>query len=287
MSARKWRRVIVGAAGKWWADNALRLGASLSFYTAFSLSPLLIIIIAVAGLVFGEQRVQEALLTQLASMVGSSGAEAVQGMLQSAQRPTQGTVATLFSVVTLLILATGVVTELQDGLNTIWHARRAETDGWLTFLKNRLLSFLLILGIGFLLIVSLVIDAGLAAVGHFLSHLLPGPEAILHLLNFVISFVVLTILFAMIFRLLPNASIGWRDVGMGSAVTTLLFTVGKLLIGLYLGKAGVGSAYGAASSLMVILLWVYYSSLILYFGAAFTFTYATLYGSKRKDQDLS
>jgi membrane protein len=259
-------------------DNALRLGASLSFYTAFALSPILIIVIAVAGFVFGEDAVQRALMEQIKGLVGNASAEAIQSMLASARPPSHGFLATAISIGTVLVLATGVFVEMQDGLNTIWKRPLKPGSGLWRFIVDRMLSFVLIVAMGFLLLVSLVIDTLLGTVGMYLTTLLPAPEAILYVVNATISIVIVTMLFAMMFRLLPNAKVAWGDVWVGAGVTAVLFTVGKFLIGLYLGKAGISSAYGAASSLMVILLWVYYSSLIFYFGAEFTYVYAGQYG---------
>ena len=279
MSIDVWGGLVRSSAMKWWTDNALRLGASLSFYTAFALSPILIIVIAVAGLVFGEEQVQRALMEQISSLVGPGSAGAINSMLASARPAAHGVLATCMSIATVLIVATGVFVEMQDGLNTIWkHARQNENGVW-RMLKDRVLSFLLIVAMGFLLLVSLVIDAILAAVGTYLSHLLPSFDTIMYIVNLLISIVVVTVLFAIIFRLLPSAKVAWKDVWVGAAVTSALFTIGKSLIGVYLGKAGVTSVYGAASSLMVILLWVYYSALIFYFGAEFTYIYASEYGS--------
>jgi membrane protein len=273
-----WWSLVRESALKWWADNALRLGASLSFYTAFALSPILIIVIAVAGFVFGEDPVQRALMEQIKGLVGSASAEAIQSMLASARPPSHGFLATATSIGTVLVLATGVFVEMQDGLNTIWK-RPLPGSGLWRFIVDRLLSFLLIVAMGFLLLVSLVIDAVLGAVGIYLATLLSTlSQAILRVVNEIMSIAIVTLLFAMMFRFLPNAKVAWSDVWVGAGVTAVLFTVGKFLIGLYLGTAGISSAYGAASSLMVILLWVYYSSLIFYFGAEFTYIYASQYG---------
>ena len=252
----------------------MRLAASLSFYTAFALSPLLLIVIAVAGLFFGEELVQQALIEQITRLVGSSGAEGVGSMLTSARQPTRGLVATIVSVATLLTLATGVFVEMQDGLNTLWRSPAPEDRPLWRVLKERVLSFLLILGLGFLLIVSLVLDTILAGLGQYLGSLVVLQAGLLLLVNLLVSFLVLTTLFAIIFRFLPRTRLPWRAVWIGGGVTALLSMLGKVAIGVYIGKAGVASAYGVASSLMVILLWVYYSSLIFYFGAAFTITYA-------------
>ena len=269
-----WWSIVRGSGQKWWADNALRLGASLSFYTAFALSPLLIIVIAVAGLIFGEEHVQRALMEQISNLVGPASAEAIQNMLASARPSTHGVLATAISIATVLLLATGVFVEMQDGLNTIWKSPVRDESGLWRFLRDRVLSFLVIVGMGFLLLVSLVIDTLLGALGANLSDLLPASEAIMYGLNLMISIIVVTVLFALMFRLLPRAKVAWDEVWIGAGVTALLFTIGKFLIGLYLGKAGLKSVYGATSSLMIILLWVYYSSLIFYFGAEFTYVYA-------------
>lgn len=274
----QWWSVLRDSALKWWADNALRLGASLSFYTAFALSPILIIVIFIAGFVFGEEPVQRALMEQISGLVGTASADAIQSMLASARPRSHGFLATAISIGTVLVLATGVFVEMQDGLNTIWKSPLEPGTGLWRFLRDRVLSFLLIVGMGFLLLVSLVVDTLLGAVGAYLTALLPTSEAVLRGLNAVMSIVTVTVLFGMMFRLLPNAKVAWGDVWVGAGVTAVLFTIGKFLIGLYLGKAGISSAYGAASSLMVVLLWVYYSSLIFYFGAEFTYIYAGTYG---------
>ena len=266
--------LIRQAFAKWWEDNALRLAASLSFYTAFSLSPVLLIVIAVAGVFFGEESVQHALIEQISRLVGPGEAAAVNSMLISAQQPTYGLLSAMVNVATLLTLATGVFVEMQDGLNTLWQSPPAEERPLWRLLKERLLSFLLILGLGFLLVVSLVLDAVLAAVGTYLSALLSAQATVLLVWNFLLSVLVLTMLFAMIFRFLPRIRLPWVAVWLGGGVTALFIILDKFAIGLYIGKAGVASAYGAASSLMIVLLWVYYSSLIFYFGAAFTVTYA-------------
>lgn len=270
----EWWRIVWDSGVKWWADNALRLGASLSFYTAFALSPLLVIVIAVAGVVFGEEQVQRALMEEISNLVGPGSTEAIQSMLGSARPSTHGGLKAAISIATALILATGVFVEMQDGLNTIWRSPIQDGSGLWRFLRDRVLSFLVIIGMGFLLLVSLVIDALLGAFGAYLTHLLPTSEAIMYGLNLMISIIVVTVLFALMFRLLPRAKVAWNEVWIGAGVTAGLFTIGKFLIGVYLGTAGVTSAYGAASSLMVILLWVYYSSLIFYFGAEFTYVYA-------------
>ena len=279
MPILRWWGIVQESAMKWWMDNAFRLGASLSFYTAFALSPVLITVIAIAGLVFGQEPVQRALMEQISRIVGPESAAAMNTLLATARPPGHGLAATAISIVTVLVLATGVVVEMQDGLNTIWNRRAQNGSGVWRLLRDRVLSLLFITGMAFLLLVSLVIDAVLAAVGTYLGNLLPASEVILGLLNLMISVAVVTVLFAAIFRVLPNARVAWKDVWVGAGLTTLLFTIGKVLIGVYLGTSGVTSAYGAASSVMVILLWVYYSALIFYFGAEFTYVYARKYGA--------
>jgi membrane protein len=258
---------------KWWSDNALRLSASLSYYTLFSLAPMLIIVIAVAGMIFGQEAVEGRLMEEIQGLVGVESALAIQSMIQHAREPRANATATLVSLIAMVVLSTGVFVELQDALNLIWRIAPQNTSAaafW-RLLKGRLFSFCLVLGIGFLLIVSLALSAAVAAIGRFFTALLPGPEVLMHGLYAVVSLALFTALFGMMFKLLPETSIAWRQVWMGAFVTALLFTIGKIGIGLYLGKTGVASAYGAASSLAVILLWVYYSAMILFFGAEYTY----------------
>ena len=269
----------------WLDDNVQRLGAALAYYTVFSLAPLLIIVIAIAGLAFGQEAAQGQIMSQIEGLLGEEGAKATQAMIENARQPTAGLVAGLLGIIMLVFGATGAFAQLQDALNTIWGVTPKPGRGVLGILQDRLFSFMLVIGIGFLLLVSLVLSAALAALGKFFGYLLPVPEAILHIVNFVLSFGVITLLFAMMYKILPDVKIGWSDVWIGAAMTALLFSVGKFLIGLYLGKSGVASAYGAAGSLVVILLWVYYSSQILLFGAEFTFVYANKYGSHIEPSD--
>jgi membrane protein len=267
------------AAAKWWADNAMRLSASLSYYTVFSLAPLLIVVTGIAGLIFAEATVDRELLDQVETLIGPQGALAVEAMLAQAREPRTGAAMTVVSIVAMLIFSTGVFAELQDALNGIWRIRVAGRPWW-SLLKDRFLSFMLVIGIGFLLVVSLIFSAVLSALGKFFTYVLPGPEIAMQALNDIVSFAVFTLLFAMMFKILPDAHIAWGDVWMGALVTAALFTIGKSAIGLYLGKSGVASAYGAASSLAAILLWVYYSALIFFYGAEFTYVYANAYGSR-------
>jgi membrane protein len=269
---------------EWREDGANRLAAALAYYTTFSLAPLLVLIIAIAGLVGGREAAQTQTMAQVQDLLGADGREFVQGMIESASRPTTGLTATLIGAVTLLFGALGVFGELQNSLNTIWEVKPKPAKGFLDgvkrFIIKRLMSFTMVLGIGFLLLASLVVSAALSALGEYIGARWPLADFWLQLLNFVISFVVVTLLFAMIFKFLPEIKIAWKDVWLGAAVTSILFTLGKFLIGLYLGRSEVGNTFGAAGSLAIMLIWIYYSAQILFFGAEFTQVYANQYGSK-------
>jgi membrane protein len=258
-----------------WIDLGVsRMGAALAFYTIFAIAPLFVIVLAMAGLWFGDEAARRELFGQVSGLVGSEGGEAIQALVSAAHKPKTGAWATVIALVTLLVGATGVFVQLQDALNSIWGVRRAPGRGMRNFIKDRLLSFALIVGIGFLLLVSLVLSAGLAALGKYMGGLLPVPATLWQGINFVVSFGVITLLFAMIFKVLPDVKIAWRDVWIGAVITAFLFNLGKFLLGLYLGRSSVTSAYGAAGSLVVVLLWVYYSAQILFFGAKFTQLYS-------------
>ncbi len=265
---------------EWSEDRVPRLGAALAYYTGFSLAPLLLIMISIAGLVFGREAVQGQIVEQLRGLVGNEGAEAIQGMMQSAARPRTGAFAAAISVATLLFGASGVFGALQDSLNTIWEVTPKPGRGVLGLIKDRFISFTMVLGMGFLLLVALFVSAALVALGTFLGGILPAPEFVLQAINLVVSFAVITLLFAMIYKVLPDVEIRWGDVWIGAAFTALLFILGKFALGLYLGKSSMSSAYGAAGSLIVVLLWVYYSAQILFFGAEFTQVYANRFGSR-------
>ncbi|MGE5774661.1 MAG: YihY/virulence factor BrkB family protein [Chloroflexota bacterium] len=269
---------------EWSEDGASRLAAALAYYTTFSLAPLLVLIIAIAGLIGGQEAAQSQTMAQVQDLLGPQGGEFVQSMIENASRPATGVTATIIGVVTLLFGALGVFGELQNSLNTIWEVKPKPAQGLFDSLKrfviDRLLSFTMVLGIGFLLLASLVISAVLSALGNYIGNALPMADLWLQLINFVISFVVVTALFAMIFKFLPEVDIAWKDVWLGAAVTSLLFSLGKFLIGFYLGRSTVGNTFGAAGSLAILLIWVYYSAQILFFGAEFTQVYANRYGSK-------
>lgn len=279
MLGETWRLLKAAFEG-WWADRALSLGAAIAFYTLFSLAPMLLTVIAVAGLVFGRDAAQGAIVAQIGGLIGSKEAEAIQTMIASAGNFGSGVVGIAIGTVTFLLVVTGALVELQDDLNIIWKAKPSKLSGATAFLRTRLVSLAFVMAIGFLLLVSLTIDAGLSAVGKYLTGVLPAVAALLYVVNFIVSLAAAVLLFAMIFKILPNVSIAWGDVWMGALVTAVLFAFGKILIGFYLGKSGVASTYGAAASIITVLLWVYYSSQILLFGAEFTKVYAESHGSR-------
>ncbi len=266
---------------EWSNDNALTLGAALAYYTIFSLAPLLVLAIAVAGLAFGRAAAQGEIVTQIQGVLGPSGAELIESMIERASEPASGVLATVISLVTMFFGASGVFGQLQGSLNQIWGADTARRKGVRGQLQRRAASFSMILGIGFLLLVSLALSALISGLHRFIDEYLTVPSELLSLTNLALSFLIVTALFAMIFKLLPDARIEWRDVWLGAAVTALLFTIGKSLIGIYLGRAGVTSVYGAAGSLVLVLLWVYYSSQLLFLGAEFTEVYSRRYGSRK------
>ena len=253
----------------WYEDRAQRIGAALAYYTIFALAPGLVIVMALAGLMLGPGA-ESQIIEQIRELIGKQGAAAIEATIRSARNETLGATGTALALIPLVFGLWGVFGELQDGLNTIWGVTPKPGRRIRDILKERFWSFAMVVGIGFVLLVSLVLSAWLAAVGTYVGSLLPAPATGLEALNFVISFVVITGSFALIFKLLPDVKIAWRDVWLGAAVTSLFFTVGKFLIGLYLGKSAVASAYGAAGSLVIIVVWVYYSAQILLFGAEFT-----------------
>ena len=263
-----------------WIDaNASAMGAATAFYTIFAIAPLFVLVLALAGLCFGHETAQRELFGQISGLVGQSAADAIQSVLAAAHRPRAGTFATVLGFVTLFVGATSVFIQLQQSINAIWNVR-PKGSGVRHFIKNRLLSFAALLGIGFLLLVSLIISAALAAVGKWMSGKVSAAEPFWQAVDFVVSLAIITLLFAMIFKILPDVKIRWRDVWIGAFMTALLFTLGKFLIGVYLGRSSVSSAYGAAGSFVVVLLWVYYSVQILLFGAASTRIYANRFGSQ-------
>ncbi len=267
---------------EWQEDKAPTLAAALAYYTVFSLAPLLIIVIAIVGLVFGADAAQGQIVAQLQSLIGKDGAQTVQDLIVKSSHPNSGIVATVIGVATLLWGASNVFTNLKEALNTIWNVKPAPGRGVWGFLQDRVLSFAMILSIGFLLLVSLVISALLAAVSYWLNGLLHVPVGIWQIVDFAISFGVVTLLFALIYKLLPDVNLAWNDVWIGAAITSVLFTIGKSLIGIYLGSSGIASTYGAAGSFVIVLLWINYSAQILFLGAEFTQVWANRYGSLRQ-----
>ena len=265
---------------EWSNDQVPRMGAALSYYTIFSIAPLLVIAIAIAGFVFGQKAVQGQITNEIQGLIGPESARALQTMIQSAHKPAHGAIATILGVVLLLIGASGVFGEMQTALNLIWKVdMKAKTGIW-NMLRSRFLSFGMVLGIGFLLLVSLMLSAALSAVAGYLQGMVNIPAAVFHVFDFVVSLLVIAGLMAMIFKLLPDVKITWSDVWIGGILTAILFTIGKFLIGFYIGKSVNMSAYGAAGSVVVILAWIYYSAQLLYFGAEFTHVYSDQCGSQ-------
>ena len=265
---------------KWLDDDPFQSAAALSYYTLFSLAPLLIISIAVAGFVFGHEAAHNQIVTTLKGLVGRESAEAVQAMIQSASnRPESGMLSSLIGGIVLLFGAGGVVGQLQTSLNAISGVKAQSDSGVHEFIRRRFISFAMVLAVGFLLLVSLTISALISGAAQFMGGLIGEAALIAHVLDILLSFGFITLLFATIYKLLPDVEIQWNDVLTGAAMTSVLFTIGKSLIGLYLGSSAITSIYGAAGSIITVLLWVYYSALIFLLGAEFTQVYAGMYGS--------
>jgi membrane protein len=268
------------AFAEWSEDKASRLAAALAYYSAISLAPLLIVTLSIAGLVFGHEAASGHIAGQVQGLVGQDRAQVIEDIIANANQPKTGVVSGVVGTIILLLGAAGVFGALQDGLNTVWEVEPKPGRGILGILKDRFLSLTMVLGVGFLLLVSLVLSAALALLGKYFGGILPLHPLVLEVMNFVLSFGVVTLLFALIFKVVPDVVISWSDVWIGAAITALLFTIGKVLIGLYLGRSTIGTAYGAAGSLVVILIWIYYSAQILFFGAELTQVYTNKYGSK-------
>lgn len=274
-------RVFRDALVAWWDDNVPRLGASLAYYTLFAIAPVLLVAIAIAGAVFGAEAVRGEIVGQLDGLMGREGAQAVQALLEGASRQHGGLIATVIGTITFLFAATGAFLELQAALNTIWRVKPRPDADLRSFMMDRVRSFGLVVGIGFLLLVSLAVSAALAAASAWIDRRAPGLPVLWHALNVIVSLGVITALFAMLYRFLPDVKLRWRDVTTGALVTAVLFTIGKQVIGLYLGQSSTASSYGAAGSVVVLLLWVYYSSQIVLFGAEFTRIYTDRFGAVR------
>lgn len=278
----KYIRVLKETFHEFGEDKVPRLGAALAYYTIFSIGPLLLIAVAMAGLFFGQEAAQGKISAELGKVFGSEMAKSLEQMIEAAAKPKSGTLATIVGILTLMLGASGVFGQLKDALNTIWNVEKKKVSGIAGFVKERFLSMAMVLGIGFLLLVTLVVDAAISAMGGYVSRFVGG-EAVAHVLSLALSFAVAVVLFAAIFRILPDLKIAWHDVWFGALFTALLFVLGKWGLGVYLGKAAPGSAYGAAGSLVILLIWVYWSAQILFLGAEFTQVYARTFGSLKGD----
>ena len=273
---------IVKDAGRGWIDHkATRLAAAVAFYTLLSLAPLLVIAVAVAGFVFGDEAARGGLDRQLRDLLGDSGADVLKTALQNADKPKSGLLATVIGVGSLLFGASGVFGELQDSMNTVWEVKPKDGRGIAGIVKDRFLSFGMVLVVGFLLLVSLAVSAVVAGLAGYFDQVMPGLTWLPQVVNFVAGFFVVALLFALLFKVLPDVHVGWREVFFGASVTALLFSVGRFLIGVYLGKTGVGSPFGAAGSVVALVVWVYYSALILFFGVELTRAFARQLGTVR------
>jgi membrane protein len=282
---RDWWPLVKGAAVAWVADYAPSMGAALSYYSIFSLAPLLLIVISIGGLVFGQEAVRGEVFMQLRGLLGAEASQAVEGLLASVSQPSEGVASTAIGVVLLMLGATSVFGELQDALDRIWRAPARDRSGGLWGLvRARLLSFGMILGIAFLLMVSLILSAVVAALGRLWSGAFGEWALLAQVYNLIAGFVVTTGVFAMIYKIMPRVSVKWRDVWLGAAVTSLLFTGGQFLIGMYIGRSNLASGFGAAGSLIVVFVWVYYSAQIFLLGAEFTWIYARTFGSMQDMQ---
>jgi membrane protein len=285
----KYVRMLRDAVTAWWNDQAPSKGAALAYYSMFSIAPLLYLIISIAGLFFGPDAVRGMVFDQIASLMGQNGAEAIREMLAHVSEPKTGTMTTVVSIAVLLFSASSVFGQLQTALDTIWRVpeaekRKEQSNGVWSFVRSRLLTFGMVLGLAFLVTISLLLSAALSALGKWWGPFFGQWEAVAHLLDVVVNFAVLTVVFGAIYKLMPRAHIQWRDVWVGAFVTALLFVIGKFLIGLYLGKGDVGSSFGAFGSIVIVMVWVYYSAQIFLLGAEFTWVYAHARGSRRGEQ---
>ncbi len=273
------KELIMEAAREWSDDKASRLGAALAYYTVFSIAPLLLITIAIVGFVFGDQAASGGITGQISGFVGPQGAEAIQSMIAGANKERgTGIFASIISSVLLLFGASGVFVQLKDAMNTVWDVPEKKSNGIMGFIKDRFLSFGMVLGVGFILLASLIISTVLTALGSYMGGFV-GVGPLMQILNFVVSFAVITALFAMIYKFVPDIKLPWRDVWLGAALTAFLFSIGKYALGLYLGRSSMSSAYGAAGSFVVLLVWIYYSAQIVFFGAELTQVYSHKYGA--------
>lgn len=281
-SWRAWWGLVKAATSAWSDDYAPSMGAALSYYSVFSMAPLLVIVIAIAGFAFGPEAARGEVFGQLRGLMGDESAKAIESLLESVSKPSHGIVSAAIGLGVLLVGATTVFGELQDALDRIWRAPARDRSGGLWgLIRSRLLSFGMILGIAFLLMVSLVLSAAISALGHWWSSAFVGWEVLLQVVNLAVGFALTTGVFAMIYKLMPRVDVRWHDVWLGAATTAALFTVGRFLIGLYIGKSGIASGFGAAGSIAIVFVWVYYSAQIFLLGAEFTWVYAKTFGSMR------
>lgn len=280
--------IMKGAITGFSDDKGMKLSASLAYYTVFSLAPLLLLVISLAGVFLGREAIQGQVFSEINGLVGNQAAKQVEEMIKNLEQSGQTTLSVIIGFITLLVGATTVFGEMQDSINTIWKVKAKPKRGWVKLIKDRLLSSSLIVSIGFLLIVSLMVNGMLLALSDNLKSLLPDVTVVIfNVINATISFIVITILFGVIFKVLPDVKISWRGVRAGAIFTALLFMLGRVIIGIYIEKTSTGSAYGAAGSLIVILLWVYYTAAILYFGAEFTQSYAQFTGARIEPADYA
>jgi len=271
----------------WSEDKCARLGAALAYYTMFSLGPLLVIVIAIASLIFGEEAARGQVVNTIGGLVGSDRAALIQEVMNNANKGGGSIIATVIGIITLLFGAAGVFGQLKDALNTIWEVQPKPGAGIMGMLRERFLSFTMVLGTGFLLLVSLVLNAAVSALSNFLSDALPGSDFLWQIVNLIVTIGVITLMFALLYRFLPDVKIAWSDVWIGAAVTAILFTIGQFALGLYLGSGSIGSAWGGAGSLVIILVWIYYSAQILFLGAEFTQVYTNRYGSRVRPKEYA
>ncbi len=272
---------LLKATGKEFGEDKVpRLSAALAYYTIFSLGPLLLIAIVIAGKIFGDEAARGQIVNTLGGLIGPQGAGVVQEAIKNANKPGASLIASIIGIVTLLLGASGVFGQLKDAFNTIWEVKPKEGLGIMGVLRERFLSFTMVLGTGFLLLVSLVVSAGLSALGKFLGDALPGGALLWNIINYAVTLLLIALMFALMFKFLPDVKIGWKDVWVGALITSLLFIVGQIGLGIYLGIGSVGSSYAGAGSLVVVLVWIYYSSLILFIGAELTQVYTRMYGSQ-------
>lgn len=284
MTAKNTWILTKAAASSWVDDYAQSMGAALAYYTMLSIAPFLLIVISLAGMIFGAEAARGEIAAQLQELMGRQGAEAVQNLLESASRPAESIAAAVAGVLVLLVSATSVFAELQDALDRIWRAPKRSRMGIWSLLRARLLSFGTIAGISFLLMVSLVVSAGLASLGKMWGSRFADWQSLVGAVNLVVSYALTATVFAMIYKVMPRAKVAWTDVAIGAGVTALLFTMGKSLIGLYIGRSGLTSGFGAAGSLVMAMVWVYYSAQIFLLGAEFTWAYALTFGSCKEQK---